>query len=105
MPTCEPKGMPLYLGIGGDGGEKNAIQRRHSTATTMSTDPDVMEPKFRGAPPPHLQSGGEHHPVKRNAEMTFFTLITLFTRSVRLSLVHWALGVLVLPLSERCAGA
>jgi hypothetical protein len=35
------KGVPLYLGIGGDGGEENAIQRRHSTATIRRIDVDT----------------------------------------------------------------
>ena len=60
-------------------GEENATQRRHSTATIRSIDPELR----------YLQRGGQHPPVERNIDLT---LITLFTRPVGLSLVHSALG-------------
>jgi hypothetical protein len=53
-------------------GEENATQRRHSTATIRSIDPELR----------YLQRGGQHPPVERNIDLTLIALITLFTRPV-----------------------
>ena len=87
--------MPLYLGDSGDDGDRDTAQRSYSTETINSIDPDTVW-NSSSAVHPRLVSRVKDSTteLKGDAELTLIALTTLFARTVGLSLVRSAPGVL-----------